>query len=105
MCIRDSSSLGELDAMIACLFAIPTETEPEYHPAPAQMVEGGEQLCQHDGIVLGSQDHAGTQVDPRGHRGRHRQGHKRIETAPVVLGMDPLHQGPVSYTHLTLPTI
>ena len=66
--------------------------DAERDPAAREMVERGHLLGQEDRVVLGGEQDAGAEPDPRRHRGRRGQRDERVEAALVVVEAHALDQ-------------
>ncbi len=70
--------------MVPHLFYVPARTHAEEHAAAGQMIQRGHLFGEHDGVAFGDQRDAGTHLDRRRDRGRHRERYVGVVGIPVL---------------------
>ena len=80
-----SANLVARHAVVGELVCVPPEARPDRDAAAGQMVERGDRLGERERVGLNGQGDRGREPDPAGDRGRHGEGHPRVERAPVAV--------------------
>ena len=71
---------------------VPPESDPEHEASARQVIESGDLLGEHDGVVLRDEAHPRPYLQLRGDRSRGSQSDIRVKAAAVVVEPHPLDQ-------------